>query len=1044
MYLFTIAHIGVYSLSQYEVVSSTCYCMHRNLLRARSSLPCSPHLFLLIPPSFSLLLLYFLSFLPHYSPSLFLSPFWQVVTLREIFNGASIMNVDIGAWDVGKVTSMRAAFSSAVHFSGTGMWRWKTPSLTDLTHTFNGATRFDVDLNGWDISKVTKLASTFANAVNFKGTGLSSWDTAAVTSLDSTFYANSPSKFNGMLGSWDVSSVQTMASTFQVLGTLSTTAFVGSGLSKWITTSVTNLLKTFNGASAMNAAFDNWDVTKVVTMELTFARCSSFEGSGLDQWSVDKVADFTDVFVDTLTLTPCNKRAIVDRWKTNPQFDHTTTYITGWASFACDCPEGQEYNADVLGTTICVDCATGRYSDTNDDSTCFPKSTTSCAAGNEFKAGTSLLTDDNTCPDCDVGKFKATTGDTLPCTPYTVTSCGIGRGLTPGNTLADTVCEVCDGGRYSGSIGGDACVPHSSPPCAKGSGSVDGTAIVDVSCSPCSSGKFSTYTNNSPCTNSTCPAGQYLGSAANEPQRCSTTCVPGKYSLGSGCEDCTPGMYSTGSNSTSCKGTECGKGTYGQASQASRKDATCGPCGIGKYTAVGGQTTCKLHSVATCGLGKGYVVGSASVDNAECADCATGTFSGKDDNSACSNQTVVTCGAGKEYVAGSASIDDAACLMCATGMFNSNDDTSPCANKTVPFCGPGEVLRLGSAVADDASCSVPSETAKKINKDMDATQAAANDLNKNSGNLTSAEAIKKRTQLIKDIGTLVSSPGITGTDLATANAKEKQGVIAGIAGALSSAVANASQINGPSGGSEIIQILKNMTDLATSIDATFDEETTGKILDTISTVLDVRGTTAPDSAIDKIDQIIRTLVANKPAGVVITVKTDRVAITSSTTSLTSSKPPPPGSSSLPQLGSGWLSAFSSGGGTAGGGSVGSQSGNRSSGNGAAEAAKWQDTVANMTAEDALVALDDAVRVQFHVDITKQGGSGGTGTGKDGDGESSTAPATKTTLVQYAGGRNPFWPSEHSSSDIITLTISLLPKSTSSFVNVSFETRTPLW
>jgi hypothetical protein len=339
---------------------------------------------------------------------------------------------------------------------------------------------------------------------------------------------------------------------------------------------------------------------------------------------------------------------------------------------------------------------------------------------------------------------------------------------------------------------------------------------------------------------------------------------------------------------------------------------------------------------------------------------------------------------------------------------------------------------------------VPSETAEKINKDTDATQAAANDLNKNSGNLTSAEAIKKRTQLIKDIGTLVSSPGITGTDLATANAEEKQGVIAGIVGALSSAVANASQINGPSGGSDIINILQNMTDLATSIDATFDEETTGKVLDTISTVLDVRGTAAPDSAIDKIDQIIRTLVANKPTDVVITVKTDRVAIVSSTTSLTSSKPPPPGSSSLPQLGSGWLSAFSSGGGAAGGGSVGSQGGKLSSGNGAAEAAKWQDTVANMTAEDALVALDDAVRVQFHVDITKQGGSGGTGTGKDGNAGGSSAPATKTTLVQYAGGRNPFWPSEHSSSDIITLTISLLPKATSSFVNVSFETRTPLW
>ena len=276
-------------------------------------------------------------------------------------------------------------------------------------------------------------------------------------------------------------------------------------------------------------------------------------------------------------------------------------------------------------------------------------------------------------------------------------------------------------------------------------------------------------------------------------------------------------------------------------------------------------------------------------------------------------------------------------------------------------------------------------------------------------------------QLIKDIDTLVSPWEGVAKSLATASAAKKKEAVAGIVDALSSAVANASNIDGPSGGSQIVLVLENITNLAGSIDVAFDVETTGKIMNTISTVLDVRGSAAPDSAMDKIDTIIRKLVANNPAAV-IAVKTDRVALVSATTNLSFSSSPPSSSASSPsqpQLGSGLLSSFSSiGTGASTESGSGLQGGNSSYG--ANTETKWQQTVANMSIKDALVALDGPTKVQFFANPDLFAVD-------HGDRRLSTTPTlppaeVQTTLVQYSGGRNPYWPSPFSSSDIITLTI----------------------
>ena len=195
---------------------------------------------------------------------------------------------DIGDWDVSGVGDFSYAFSSyrnraggsrvnggnpkAATFVGTAMSKWITTSVTTLEYTFRGAGGMNADLSGWNVAKVTSLEHTFKSS-KFKGTGLSSW----------------------------------------------------------ITTSVTTLKNTFWEAVEMDADLSGWNVAKVKTLESTFGRASMFEGTGLRSWDIASVTKMSNTFRDGTSLKSCNKRMIVDAWKSSSVFV-ATTYDTDWAS----------------------------------------------------------------------------------------------------------------------------------------------------------------------------------------------------------------------------------------------------------------------------------------------------------------------------------------------------------------------------------------------------------------------------------------------------------------------------------------------------------------------------------------------------------------------------------------------------------------------------------------------------------------------------------------------------------------------------------------
>ncbi len=81
------------------------------------------------------------------------------------FNGAiNLVNNAPDTPDLSQVTSLNNTFSGATSIGAStesGNWNWDTSTIIYLTNVFRGATSFDQDLSGWDISQVTDLSFMF-------------------------------------------------------------------------------------------------------------------------------------------------------------------------------------------------------------------------------------------------------------------------------------------------------------------------------------------------------------------------------------------------------------------------------------------------------------------------------------------------------------------------------------------------------------------------------------------------------------------------------------------------------------------------------------------------------------------------------------------------------------------------------------------------------------------------------------------------------------------------------------------------------------------
>lgn len=127
---------------------------------------------------------------------------------------------DLSRWNTVNNTSLSNTFYG--NLTATGLKNWNTSKVTSLYRMFCGNSRIQADnpdLSTWDVSNVTDMTGAFegggaVSANSIPELNLSGWNTSKVTSLDTTF--RSCTVFNKLnLTGWKFNSVGTMQYTFQ-------------------------------------------------------------------------------------------------------------------------------------------------------------------------------------------------------------------------------------------------------------------------------------------------------------------------------------------------------------------------------------------------------------------------------------------------------------------------------------------------------------------------------------------------------------------------------------------------------------------------------------------------------------------------------------------------------------------------------------------------------------------------------------------------------------------------------------------------------------
>lgn len=152
------------------------------------------------------------------------------------------------------------------------------------------------DIASWDTGAVTNMTYLFGTTAD-GGTcatfatfneDVSRWNTSRVTSMYKTFYF--ARTFDGDVSSWDTSNVTTMRDMFR-----NASSFSGD-LSSWDTSRVIDIGSMFGGAASFNSDISSWNVSRVENLHGMFHDNPLFNRD-LTSWDVSRVTDMAEIFI---------------------------------------------------------------------------------------------------------------------------------------------------------------------------------------------------------------------------------------------------------------------------------------------------------------------------------------------------------------------------------------------------------------------------------------------------------------------------------------------------------------------------------------------------------------------------------------------------------------------------------------------------------------------------------------------------------------------------------------------------------------------------
>ena len=436
------------------------------------------------------------------------------------------------------------------------------------------------------------MANMFESASKFNG-DLSKWTTSSLSNMYRMFQF--ASIFNGNLSNWDVSSVFSMGSLFY-------NAFDFNGdLSKWVTSNLNRMQHMFFGADKFNGDISEWDVSRVDDMKKTFGNTVSFNGD-LSTWDVSNVAEMGEIFASSgFKRTLCGSAWASLRG----------VLINSLARLGC-CSAGgfmsDPFYSPFSKVNSCKQCPLGWF-------------------------GSSADNDDTSCVACVSGRFNVNLGSTS-CQGI----CPPGTSSPPGTVNISGCIPVCPAGKYnSQNLLGQAglnCI-DCEPGKVSNADSLSSSDCRDCppgkrflaldECRVCSAGQFQSKADVASVVCQICYPGRFIVDHMNVTSEHDSVddcqyCAAGKefVSTTQGCQICGGGQYQDQNSVAGVNCTDCPKNTF-LADHRKLLDVhtvagDCIDCVPGKFSP-GGQRACE-----TC-------TGGQELANSSCVKCQAGRFS---------------------------------------------------------------------------------------------------------------------------------------------------------------------------------------------------------------------------------------------------------------------------------------------------------------------------------------------------------------------------------------------------------------------------------
>ncbi len=141
----------------------------------------------------------------------------------------------------------------------------------------------------WDVSFVKNMsyAFVFRGFENSFNKNISKWDTSSVSNMLNMFCG--ATSFNQPIGDWDVSNVWNMKYMFN------DTSDFNQPIGSWNVSNVVEMAHMFDEAKSFNQPIGDWDVSNVVDMSGMFDDAYAFN-QPIGDWDVSSVTDMSNMF----------------------------------------------------------------------------------------------------------------------------------------------------------------------------------------------------------------------------------------------------------------------------------------------------------------------------------------------------------------------------------------------------------------------------------------------------------------------------------------------------------------------------------------------------------------------------------------------------------------------------------------------------------------------------------------------------------------------------------------------------------------------------